>query len=104
MLQWNDGSWEHRAFWGADIITYGTSGTAGHVYMGPLPAAGQWVLLQVPATTVGLEGSTVSGMSFSQVDGRATWDYSGKVGSGGTVTPPSGTTGQTNSTPPVSSN
>ena len=29
MLQWNDGaSWEHRAYWGADVITYGTDGTS----------------------------------------------------------------------------
>src|SRR5262249_19193520 len=75
MLQWNDGSWEHRAFWGADNIDYGTSGTAGRAYMGGLPTAGQWVLLQVPASQVGLEGSTVSGMAFSQYYGSATWDY-----------------------------
>ncbi len=79
MLQWNDGaSWEHRAFWGADDISYGTTG-ASHLYMGPLPTAGQWVLLQVPASKVSLEGSTVSGMAFSQYDGRATWDYAGKA-------------------------
>ena len=27
MLQWNDGSWEHRAYWGADLI--GWARTAG---------------------------------------------------------------------------
>ena len=38
MLQWNDGtSWEHRAYWGANNIAYGTSG-ASRYYMGPLPA------------------------------------------------------------------
>ena len=79
MLQWNDGSsWEHRAYWGGNSITYGTDGTAGRVYMGSLPTAGQWVLLQIPASQIGLEGSAVSGMSFSQVDGRVTWDYAGK--------------------------
>ena len=89
MLQWNDGSsWEHRVFWGNDVITYGTLGTASRASMGPLPATGQWVLLQVPASQVGLEGANVNGMSFSQVDGAATWDYVGKVGAGGTVPVP----------------
>jgi len=80
MLQWNDGSsWEHRAYWGANNITYGTVSTPGRVCMGPLPALGQWVLLQVPANQLALEGTAVSGMAFSQYDGRATWDYSGKA-------------------------
>ncbi len=46
--------------------------------MGPLPAAGQWVRLQIPAKQVGLEGSTVKGMAFSAYGGRVTWDASGK--------------------------
>jgi hypothetical protein len=77
MLQWNDGSWEHRAYWGANSITWGTSGTAGRRYMGPLPATGSWVQLKVPASQVALEGSVVMGMGFSLYDGRATWDAAG---------------------------
>jgi hypothetical protein len=95
MLQWYDGSWEHRAFWGANLVTYGVSGTTSRTNMGALPNLGQWVLLQIPASQVGLEGSTVSGMAFSQMDGRATWDYAGKVAAGGSVYPP--TSGDTNS-------
>ncbi|MHB8522382.1 MAG: glycoside hydrolase family 9 protein [Limisphaerales bacterium] len=78
MLQWNDGAWEHRAYWGADNITYGAAGTAGRYYAGSLPTAGQWVRLEVPGSAVGLEGSTVKGMAFSLFDGRATWDHAGK--------------------------
>src|SRR5204863_2108128 len=26
MLQWNDGSWEHRAYWGANLIAWGNDG------------------------------------------------------------------------------
>ncbi|MDO8540954.1 MAG: glycoside hydrolase family 9 protein [Opitutaceae bacterium] len=79
MLAWNDGSsWEHRAFWGGDHITYGTTGTAGRRSMGPLPPTGQWVKLTVPASAVGLENRTLSGMSFTQFDGRATWNNAGK--------------------------
>jgi hypothetical protein len=79
MLGWNNGTWEHRAYWGANLITYGTSGTDSRRYMGPLPPVGQWVRLEVPASQVGLEGSTLRGMDFSVYGGRATWDYAGKT-------------------------
>jgi len=78
MLQWNNGTWEHRAYWGANIIPWGTDGTASRRYMGPLPAAGQWVKLEVPASQVGLEGQTLNGMAFTLNGGRATWDRAGK--------------------------
>src|SRR6266498_498534 len=81
MLQWADGSgWEHRAYWGANNIGWGANGTASRRYMGPLPATGGWVRLEVPASAVGLEGKTVDGMAFTLCDGRATWDKAGKVG------------------------
>ena len=75
MLQWKDGNWEHRAYWGEDLIDLGT----GRVYMGPLPASGQWVRLEVPASLVGLEGHVLNGLAFSLYDGRATWDHAGKA-------------------------
>ena len=79
MLQWNDGTtWNHRAYWGANTINMGTDGTTSRHYMGPMPAAGQWVQLQVPASAVALEGVTVSGMAFTMYDGRVTWDNAGK--------------------------
>jgi hypothetical protein len=79
MLQWNDGSWEHRAYWGTNLLPYGgVDGTASRRNMGPLPPTGQWVRLEVPAAQVGLEGRTLNGMAFSLYDGRATWDYAGK--------------------------
>ncbi|HEY1107139.1 MAG TPA: hypothetical protein VGE76_00860, partial [Opitutaceae bacterium] len=79
MLSWNDGSWEHRAYWGTDKIQYGTNGTASRFRAGDLPAGGQWVKLEVPAKAVGLEGSKISGMSFSAFGGRVTWDATGKT-------------------------
>jgi hypothetical protein len=75
MLQWNDGSWEHRAYWGANVIPFGTDGTTSRRYMGPLPANGQWARLGVPAADVGLEGRAINGVAFSLYGGRATWDY-----------------------------
>ncbi len=81
MLQWNDqnGSWEHRAYWGTNSIAWGTDNSNSRRYMGPLPAAGQWVRLAVPASMVGLEGYTVNGMAFTLYNGRVTWDYAGKA-------------------------
>jgi hypothetical protein len=78
MLQWNDGTWEHRAFWGDNSILYGNSGSSSRRYMGALPSAGQWIRLEVPASQVGLEGSTLRGMAFSVFNGQATWDAAGK--------------------------
>jgi hypothetical protein len=91
MLHWYDGSWEHRAYWGANLLGWGTDGTASRRYMGPLPAAGQWVRLEVPASEVGLEGHTLNGMAYTLYDGRATWDYAGstnaEVASAGAAAP-----------------
>jgi len=78
MLQWNDGGWEHRAYWGASLNTFGAEGTASRRAMGALPLPGQWVRLEVPAGSVGLEGSTLKGMAFTLFGGKATWDYVGK--------------------------
>jgi hypothetical protein len=45
MLQWNDGAWDHRAYWGANLVGYGVDGTVSRRSMGPLPPTGQWVRL-----------------------------------------------------------
>ena len=81
MLAWygSKGGWEHRAYWGANSLNFGVNGTASRRYMGPLPAAGGWVRLEVPASAVGLEGVTVDGMAYALFNGRATWDRSGKT-------------------------
>ena len=86
MLQWNDGSWEHRAYWGANNFSYGVNGTASRRFIGPLPAAGQWVQLQVPANLVNLQGKTIKGMAFTLFNGRATWGAAGRLSP--LVTPP----------------
>ena len=78
MLQWNDGTWEHRAYWGASQIGWGVEGTVSRRNMGPLPPTGQWVRLEVPASQVGLEGRILNGMAFTLFNGRATWDHGGK--------------------------
>jgi hypothetical protein len=78
MLQWNDGgSWSHRAYWGANLIDWDVDRSPARRFMGPLPPAGRWVRLEVPARLVALEGRTMNGMAFTHFDGRATWDRAG---------------------------
>ena len=80
MLQWNDGNWDHRAFWGEDKIDFGGIGndTPAHKPMGPLPVAGEWVRLEVDPADVGLEpDSVLNGMAFAQFGGTAYWDMAG---------------------------
>ncbi len=77
MLQWYVGDWEHRAYWGTDSTGFGTDGTASRLRVGDLPAAGQWVRLEVPAQAVGVTNSLITGMAFTAADGRAVWDVAG---------------------------
>jgi mono/diheme cytochrome c family protein len=78
MLQWHHGEWDHRAYWGKDIINFGTSGTSTRHPMGDLPKTGQWVRLEVPASAVGFtEPADIDGMSFDQAGGKVTWDKAG---------------------------
>jgi hypothetical protein len=78
MLQWNDGTWEHRAYWGQSQLPWGVEGSVSRRNMGALPPTGQWVRLEVPASLVGLEGRVLNGMAFTLFNGRATWDHGGK--------------------------
>lgn len=83
MVQWNDGGgydggWAHRAYWGEDLIMYGVAESPSRRRLGPLPEAGRWVRLEVPASQVGFtRDGTLSGMSFDQVGGSVWWDASG---------------------------
>ncbi len=89
MLQWNDGNWDHRAFWGEDKITYGEIGndTPAHKPMGELPKLGEWVRLEVDPEIVGLNtGSVLNGMAFTQFGGKAYWDIAGITTTLGFVT------------------
>ena len=80
MLQFNDGAWEHRAFWGEDKIPFGSGDTDGHRARGPLPETGKWIRLEVDAATVGLKpGSTLNGWAFTQFGGLVYWDHAGIV-------------------------
>ncbi len=82
MLQFNDGSWDHRAVWGGDEIEYGrkSESWAGYHRRGELPATNEWFRLEVPAVEVGLKaGQEVSGIAFTQFGGLAHWDDAGWI-------------------------
>lgn len=80
MLQWNDGKWEHRATWGADVIPWGEANSPSRFPAGPLPEAGKWVRIEVEAAKVGLNaGALINGWAFTQHGGKVTWDKAGIV-------------------------
>ncbi len=82
LLQWQDGSgnWGHRAYWGENLFpAWGANGTSGLYRIGPLPAAGGWVRLEVPVGLVGLNDTTIIGDWFGVFDGRAWFDHVAKI-------------------------
>lgn len=81
MLQFNvAGSWEHRAFWGEDTISFGSGDVPGHRRLGDLPKSGEWVRLEVDAKHVGVNGGDlINGWAFTQFGGLCYWDHAGIV-------------------------
>lgn len=79
MLQFRDtsNSWEHRAYWGSDIIQWGVGGTTSRQSMGGLPGpSGRWLMLIATSNAVGMNGLTLEGLAYTLYGGRATWDFS----------------------------
>ena len=78
MLQFNDGTWEHRAYWGGDKIDWGNKDSVSRRRFGDLPETGKWVRLEVDAAQVGLKpGAKLNGWAFTQFDGKVYWDKAG---------------------------
>ena len=82
MLQFHTSEWKHRAVWGDyDAIAWGKPGSTEKFKVGPVPEAGQWVRLEVPAAKVGLKpGDKISGFAVTQFGGTVFWDRVGVVG------------------------
>jgi len=79
-LQFNDGSWEHRAYWGADKAHGAGKNNASNLRIGDLPETGKWVRLEVPASAVGLKaGARLNGWAFTQFKGTVYWDKAGII-------------------------
>ena len=82
MLQFNDGSWSHRAVWGSDDIEYGRQPKSHAAYQrqGALPPTGEWTRLEVDPAAVGLPpGKVVDGVAFTQFGGLVHWDRMGWI-------------------------
>ncbi|MFV1964398.1 MAG: PSD1 and planctomycete cytochrome C domain-containing protein [Pirellulaceae bacterium] len=80
MMQWNTGSWSHRAFWGENAIDWGKDGSAERRPMGDLPETDKWVRLEVDAAHVGIKpGTVVNGWAYTQFAGTVYWDKAGIV-------------------------
>jgi hypothetical protein len=80
MLEFRAADWQHRAVWGdwtAVHVVDGRTDGPQLFHAGPLPAAGRWVRVAVPAEKVGLAGQKVTGIGFIQADGHVRWDRCG---------------------------
>lgn len=77
MLQWLAGDWNHRVYWGENLVPWGEDGGASRQRAGDLPPAGQWVRLSVPAALAGLAGAEAVGMAFTLYDGQAAFGATG---------------------------
>ncbi|MGF1582739.1 MAG: PSD1 and planctomycete cytochrome C domain-containing protein [Gemmataceae bacterium] len=79
MLQWNDGDWDQRAYWGSNQIPFGRDNQS-RWRQGNLPKAGEWVRLEIPAQKVNLKpGAKINGWAFTQFGGTVYWDKAGIV-------------------------
>ncbi len=83
MLQFRDtgNSWEHRAYWGADLIPWGNaaSNPDSRRYIGSLPSqSGRWLMLVVQTDDVGSGTWNVEGLSYALYGGMAMWDFSAR--------------------------
>jgi hypothetical protein len=75
-----DGSWEHRAYWGENLIALGANQAGSLRSMGALPERGRWVRLEVPVADIGLRaGDEIDGLAFTQFGGTVRWDGTGLV-------------------------
>lgn len=80
MLKVNNGSWDHRAFWGQDLIKHGKINTSARMRIGKLPNTGEWVRLEADSKQLGIKtGDIIQGIAFSQVGGAAYYDSAGVV-------------------------
>ena len=83
MLQFHTGGWEHRAMWGDEqaMPGWGVPKTESRFVAGPLPAAGNWVKLEVEAAQVGLKaGDQITGFAFTLDGGTALFDGLSMIG------------------------
>ena len=70
-------AWEHRAFWGEDLFTWGISGTPSRWQIGDstnLEVTGEWLHLEIPISTIAITpDKKITGVALSQIGGLVEW-------------------------------
>lgn len=80
MMQFHTDNWDHRPYWGKNLIPFGPDSPPARVRIGDLPELGKWVRLEVEASKLGMApGSRITGWSFDQHGGTCYWDKAGIV-------------------------
>lgn len=88
MLQWQVGaSWDHRAYWGEDLVAWGQDGTPSRLQQSTaqppaVPTVGTWQRLVMSPAALGLDGATVNGVAFTLFDGQAAFGPCGVLRDG----------------------
>ncbi len=78
MLQWfANGKWDHRAYWGENLIDWGRNDTNERRRVGDIPPSGKWVRIEVSALQYGLRKAPIEGWAFTQHGGTVYWDTAG---------------------------
>ena len=79
MLQFHTaaGGWEHRAYWGASRIAWGSEGTGSRLQQSAELPAPRWTRVSVPAAALGLVDRSIDGIAFTLYGGRACFGPAG---------------------------
>ena len=78
--------WNHRAYWGSDLMPWGQVNTSQRWPMGLLPETGKWVSLIIPAAAIGLNNVDIQNISFVSHSGNVRWGVSEWLDNGNVTT------------------
>ena len=74
--------WNHRVYWGSDLIGFGEPNSTQRWPLGALPQPGQWAQLVIPISCLGIDNQLIDALSFVVHDGTAYWGRSEFVSDG----------------------
>jgi len=72
---WNDGTADHRASWGENVVDTTIDATA----VGSIDLSGQWIRLQVQAAAIGASAKTLRSFTVKTYGGEAWFDLFGST-------------------------
>ncbi|MEW6305402.1 MAG: PSD1 and planctomycete cytochrome C domain-containing protein [Verrucomicrobiota bacterium] len=79
MLQWHQDEVFHQAYWSDEPMRGDVPKATLRYHLGPLPALGRWVRLEVPFNKVALDTGEIDSWSFDQAGGVVYWDKTGVI-------------------------